>query len=139
MGDTFASNNKGVGYSSKNDAIAGGLACAAAIKEQNPDVKISIAVGSEASINKTSENPPRIENEKNNSSNSISSGVQAAAVFGMGYETKNQAIAGALAGAAAMKEQNPDIKVSATVVKQGDLSHVTNVRINDNSKNGGNK
>lgn len=48
----YASNIQTTGYQTKNDAIAGALAGAAAIQQQNPDVKITIAVGLKQAIEK---------------------------------------------------------------------------------------
>lgn len=53
----YASNILTTGYGTKNDAIAGAIAGAAAIQEQNPDVKITIAVGLKTAIQQMREVP----------------------------------------------------------------------------------
>lgn len=127
--DQFASNNKGVGFKSKNDAIACGLAAANAIEEQNPNAKIQIAVGSESSINKTDGNlklesqTPSVSGAENGEES------KAVVVFATGFESKNQAITSSLAAADAMHKQNPDVKLSAEVYKQSDLKHKTKVKL----------
>lgn len=127
--EQFASNNKGVGFKSKNDAIACGLAAANAIEKQNPNAKIQIAVGSESSINKTDGNL-RLESQTSPVSGTENKEEsKAIAVFANGYESKNQAIAASLAAANAMHEQNPDVELSAEVYKQSDLEHKTKVKL----------
>ncbi len=125
----FASNNKGVGYKTKNDARAGGLAAADAIAKQNPDAKIQIAVGSESSINKTDGNL-RLESQSSSVSGTENrEESKAVVVFADGYESKNQAIAASLAAAKAMHDLNPDVDFSAEVYKQSDLVHKTKVKL----------
>lgn len=48
-----------------------------------------------------------------------------------GYNSENDAIAGALVAANAAKKQNKDVTVSANVYKQGDLEHKTKVKLED--------
>lgn len=50
MAENYANNIQGTGFTSENAAIANALAGAAAMKEQNPDVKITIAVGLQSAI-----------------------------------------------------------------------------------------
>ncbi len=127
--EQFASNNKGVGFKNKNDAIACGLAGANAIAKQNPDAKIQIAVGSESSINKTDGNL-RLESQTSSVSGTENrEESKAVAVFAGGFESKNQAIAASLSAANAMHELNPEVKLSAEVYKQSDLEHKTKVKL----------
>lgn len=133
--DQFASNNKGVGFKSKNDAIACGLAAANAIEKQNPNAKIQIAVGSESSINKTDGNL-RLESQTSSVSGTENrEESKAVAVFADGFESKNQAIAASLAAANAMHEKNPEVKLSAEVYKQSDLEHKTKVKLDYKGEN----
>lgn len=125
----FASNNKGVGYKTKNDARAGGLAAADAIAKQNPDAKIQIAVGSESSINKTDGNL-RLESQSSSVSGTENrEESKAVVVFADGFESENRAIAASLAAAKAMHDLNPEVDLSAEVYKQSDLVHKTKVKL----------
>ena len=53
--NNYASTTHATGYNSENDAIATALAGAAAMKEYNPDIKITIAVGPTKAIEKMHE------------------------------------------------------------------------------------
>lgn len=56
-----------------------------------------------------------------------------------GYQTENEALAGALAGAAAIKQQNPDAKITVAVGLSNAIGQMQKVELEDNSNNGGNK
>ena len=60
-------------------------------------------------------------------------------IQGTGYSSENAAIAGALSAAAAMKEQNPDVKITIAVGLQQAIAGLTNIPLPDNSKKGGNQ
>ena len=129
MGDTFASQNNASGYNSENDAIAGALKQLNALKDHDPNLKLTAAYGPTSSMEKMNAQPKL--NGDSSSERSNASETYANSVWSVGYDTKNDAIAGALVAANAAKKQNKDVTVSANVYKQGDLEHKTKVKLED--------
>lgn len=135
MGNEFASHNVGTGYKTENDAMAGGLAAAAAVRATNPDAKPTIVYGASDAIQKTDEHPKIGVDTNNGAGNSSCSNDYGTSVLGYGFKSKNDATAAALAAAGAMHEQNPDAKLSAGVIEQDRLAKEQKLKLDFSGEN----
>ena len=116
MKDKYASHTKADGFKTENAAMR----------------SILTACGSSDSINKMSAGEKRItEDTKGKPNVSYEPKSFSSSVLAVGFDTKNDAIKGALVAVAATKKHSPDVRVSATVHKQGDLTHQTKVKLED--------
>lgn len=132
MKDKYASHTKADGFKTENAAMRSILTVCAALKEYDPDLKLQAACGSSDSINKMSAGEKRItEDSKGKPNVSDEPKSFSSSVLAVGFDTKNDAIKGALVAVAATKKHSPDVCVSATVHKQGDLTHQTKVKLED--------
>lgn len=132
MKGEYASLSKADGFKTENAAMRSILTVCAALKKHDSNLKLQAACGPSDSINKMSAGEKRITEDTEGKSDVYDEPKSfSSSVLAVGFDTKNDAIKGALVAVAATKKHNPDVCVSATVHKQGDLTHQTKVKLED--------